>query len=368
MNQRKRFRKFMEIEKLDRLPFMDFGYWDLTIKIWHSQGLPKVVQSSDDLEDYLFLDRNCFDATVDVPKVTSDGDLFPVFDEEILEENNEYITKINKYGVKVKEKKDGSSVPHFLEYPVKSFEDFEKIKPRLNGKTKGRYPDDWEKRVACLNESIIPISLFVTGFFGHPRNLMGLETLCLSFYDQPELIKTINEQHAEFIFEAYERVLRDLEVDLVTIWEDMAYKNASLVSPTIFEEFMMPYYKKVVAYFKEMGVKAVFVDSDGNVKQLLPLFIEAGVDGIYPCEVQSGSDPVELRKISNQLFLAGGIDKKALIAGPEAIDKELSKVKSLCRKGRYLPMVDHRVPPDVSYENYLYYCQRKRELLLKLGG
>ena len=70
------------------------------------------------------------------------------------------------------------------------------------------------------------------------------------------------------------------------------YKR-QLVSPTIFEEFMMPYYKKVVAYFKEMGVKAVFVDSDGNVEQLLPLFIEAGVDGIYPCEVQSGSDPVE---------------------------------------------------------------------------
>ena len=63
------------------------------------------------------------------------------------------------------------------------------------------------------------------------------------------------------------------------------------------------------------------------------------------------------------MLLLGGVDKLALIAGKEAIDRELEKLHPLVERGGYLPCVDHRVPPDVTLENYLYYLDKKKAIL-----
>jgi len=52
-----------------------------------------------------------------------------------------------------------------------------------------------------------------------------------------------------------------------------------------------------------------------------------------------------------------------LAKGKKAIDEELERLHPLVEKGGYIPMVDHRVPPDVSFENYLYYIEKKKEIL-----
>ena len=72
-----------------------------------------------------------------------------------------------------------------------------------------------------------------------------------------------------------------------------------------------------------------------------------------PLEIASGTDPYELRRLyGDRVLLKGGIDKRALIAGREAIDAEIARLEPLVRDGGYVPHVDHRVPPDVSFDNY----------------
>jgi uroporphyrinogen decarboxylase len=144
----------------------------------------------------------------------------------------------------------------------------------------------------------------------------------------------------------------------------MAYKAGPLISPAIFREFMMPAYRKVTDSSKARGISAIFVDSDGNVDLLIPLFLEAGLTGMYPFIVQSGNDIVTIRKQYPRLQITGGIDKIKIGGGKAAIDQELeSKIPFMLSQGGYIPHFDHLVDPGVSWEDFRYYRKRLNEMI-----
>jgi hypothetical protein len=132
----------------------------------------------------------------------------------------------------------------------------------------------------------------------------------------------------------------------------------------MFRKFMLPFYQRLTDFLKDSGVKVILVDTDGDLSQLIPLFIEGGVTGIYPWEVNAGMDVVEVRKAYPRLQLLGGIDKTQLALGKEQIDRELARrVPALLPLGGYVPYVDHLVPPDISWENFVYYRERLADLV-----
>jgi uroporphyrinogen decarboxylase len=139
----------------------------------------------------------------------------------------------------------------------------------------------------------------------------------------------------------------------------MAYKNGPLMSPKQFREFMLPSYKKLTSFLRKNGIDVILVDTDGDARLLIPLLLEGGVNGIYPLEVQAGMDAVALRKeYGKRLLLIGNIDKRAIAKGKEAIEREIkSKLPYLKEEGGYIPSLDHEVPPDIPYQNYMYYLE-----------
>ena len=138
------------------------------------------------------------------------------------------------------------------------------------------------------------------------------------------------------------------------------------MGPQMFREFIMPQYKRFIRFLKENGVKVVLVDTDGDFRPLIPTFLECGVDGFGPIEIASGVDPLELRKqYGNAFAMLGAVDKNAVAKGREAIDRVIDHVVTpLLERGRYIPTIDHAVPPGVSYENFIYYLERKRNVIL----
>jgi uroporphyrinogen decarboxylase len=149
---------------------------------------------------------------------------------------------------------------------------------------------------------------------------------------------------------------------MVVIGEDMAGRNGPLVSPAVFREFMMPYYQRFTAFCRDHGVVSIWVDSDGDMRKLIPLWIEAGVTGVIPCDVVLGQvDVMALREAFPRLLLAGGIDKRVIEEGRtfEEIDVELErKVRPLVRLGGYFPGPDHAWSPQASLKNFRYYMDR----------
>lgn len=371
MTSRERFNALMNFEKCDRSLDWENGIWYSTIKEWSKQGMPprdprqqpdtinvtgKIYFSI--LDDFLGMDE----ASKAIPVVFKP---IPEFERVVHEETDDYLVVQNEWGLIMKIAKSGDTMPHFIESPIKTEVDLEALKERYEPRLSERYPKDWDALLEEYKDRTYPLSAndFPFGFFGFAREMFGVEHLFYAFYDTPELVKKLMNFTADYMISIWEKALVEAKPDFFRVWEDMCYKNTSLISPQMFREFMMEPYKKLTGFIKDCGCKNILVDTDGNCMDLIPLFIEAGVTGLYPFECMSGMDVVEVRRQFPKLQMLGGIDKTALIKGKKAIDEELDYKLSILPLGGYIPHVDHFIPPDVCWDNFLHYRMKTKELL-----
>ena len=145
--------------------------------------------------------------------------------------------------------------------------------------------------------------------------------------------------------------------DYFNFFEDCAGKGGPLFGPETFRRFFMKPYRRIIERLRRAGIESFWVDCDGDPGPLIPLWIDAGINCLWPLEQASGMDPRRLRKkFGRDLALCGGIDKRALAKGRRAIEKELrSKLPPLLAQGGYIPLADGRVRANVPFENYVYY-------------
>ncbi|MGI6706517.1 MAG: hypothetical protein ACOX6S_09840, partial [Clostridia bacterium] len=109
---------------------------------------------------------------------------------------------------------------------------------------------------------------------------------------------------------------------------------------------------------------AIFsLDTDGDCTELIPLFLESGINLIYPFEVAAGCDIVAIRKQYPNLAIMGGIDKREIAKGKEAIDRELERVRELFAYSGYFPALDHLIHPEISWEDFQYLVWRLKEMI-----
>ena len=344
-------RATLQFGRPDRICHFEWGYWPETLERWRSEGMMTDAPWKE--LEFTYYRHDPIQAR-----------LYPPFETKVLSETKTSMIVRDQDGITKEVFTDATSMPRWIRHPVSTLEDFEELKERLQPHDRGRFPADWaQQSQALLNRnSILGVGGAEISFFGWHRDLMGVENLLLAYYDQPELVHAISRQHVFFLQELYAPVLRDVSFDFVFFWEDMAFKNGPLVSPEIVREFMLPYYKQMIGFFGEYGDYKFLLDSDGDVTQLIPLFIEGGIDGMIPFEVAAGMDVVAIAQQYPDLIISGGIDKREIAKGKEAIDRELERVLSrMFKRGGYLPSMDHQVPPDVSYADFKYYVERVQQ-------
>ncbi len=294
--------------------------------------------------------------------------IVPLYEPRIISEDERTVTLINVVGQTQKYMKEslktGWGMPMYLDWPVKDRATWNELKKRLDLNTPERWPSDWNAYVQEVNGISAPISLTVGGFFGPLREWVGNQRLLYMFYDDPGLIEDMMDELLYLGTEVIKRTLKDIKIQRPSYGEDMAYKAGSFISPAMWRKFMMPRYKKINDLLHSYGYDVIFVDSDGNLNELIPLMLETGVNYTAPLEVAAHNDAVALRKkYGKDLIIGGNIDKRALVKGKEAIREEvMSKVPFLLETGGYFPSVDHGVPTDVTFENFCYYINLMREV------
>jgi uroporphyrinogen-III decarboxylase len=290
--------------------------------------------------------------------------LNPKFEIRQIDEDGKTVTLRMSSGQIIKLLKNRSGMPMFIDWPIKDRKSWEELKRRLDPNTPERYPAAWETYVEEINQLEGPIVLEVGGFFGFLREWVGTEKVLYLFYDDPNLVEEIMDTILFLEMEIVKKVSKNISFQMAAYWEDMAYNAGPLISPAMFQKFMKPRYQKLNELLHQVGVDIIYVDCDGNLDLLIPLWLECGINFVWPLEVAAGNNAVALRKkYGKDLILAGNIDKRALIKGPEAIREEvMSKVPFLLEKGGYFPSVDHSVPPDVTFENFCYFINLLREI------
>ncbi len=284
-----------------------------------------------------------------------------------MEDEGDTQVIIDRWGVRQRARKDGHSMPEFLSFLVSSRDDWRKVKVRFEVTTGGRLPKQDHWRAFCDTNANRTDPCYAgdrpIGFFGGPRELFGLEGLVYAFHDDPALVEDVLDTMCDLWIELYTKAIQEAGIDFFFIWEDMCFKTGPLLSPAMFREFLVPRYRRFNAALRDIGVDIIMVDSDGDMRALIDPWREGGVTCLFPWETQMGLDITEVRRKYPTLQMIGGIDKHQLALGREAIDRELGKVPFMLESGRYLPAVDHFIPPDVSWDNYRYFCEQLRALI-----
>jgi uroporphyrinogen decarboxylase len=132
-----------------------------------------------------------------------------------------------------------------------------------------------------------------------------------------------------------------------------------MISPKMVRQFLLPAYKRWVSEIKGSGCPIVYMDSDGYVRELIPIWIEGGINYSGPNEVAAENDIVEYRKLfGRNMAYNGGIDKRAIAKGGQVIEEEMERViPPLLKDGGFVPGCDHGVPPDISWPNFIKYSR-----------
>ncbi len=356
LTDRERFRRQMHFEDFDRCFNMEFGYWDENFsqwKIFSQNG----IRNNEQADIFFNFDE--------IHVFHGKWWMTPPFNGEVVEETETTKIVINADGVYEEVPKDGhEALPRFLKSVVTKPEEWKRLKEerfRLDDperklpveKMKEKYPDD----------RTFPLGIHTGSMIGKIRDLLTFEGLAYAMYDYPDMVEDMVETCCLLAENILDQLLPHIQFDFAAGWEDIAFKNGPIVSVKFFESVVVPRYKRIGKKLKEAGIDIWYIDCDGDVRPLVPGFLEAGVNCMFPHEVNGSGHPGELlEKYGSDLLIMGGFDKMVLREGRKAIREYMESLIPLVERGGFIPFVDHRCPPDVKEEDYLYYLDLKEEI------
>lgn len=348
----------MHWQKPSSVPNMDFGYWAETITAWHEQGLPQNITNGAEVELHLGLE-----GVEQMPSVPVWNGLCPHFESKVLEDKGDHVIVLDHEGNICEQGKSGASIPRYIKYGLATKEDWEKLKrEKLDPDNPARI-GDVKKAVEDAHAAGQPIRYNGGSLYGWLRNWMGVENLSIAVMEDPAWVEEMMEHLTNLSISLIEKTLDGVDVDMAWWWEDMCYNRGPLLSPKLFRRLMVPRYKRITQALAAKGIDVNVLDCDGQIYALVEPWLEGGINCMFPLEA-AHTDPLRLREeYGDRVLLIGGVNKIPLAKGRDAIDRELEKLHPLVQRGGYIPTVDHRVPPDVSYENYRYYIEKKKEIL-----
>jgi uroporphyrinogen decarboxylase len=360
----------MNYQPVDRVPNHEVGVWAQTKPRWRDEGLP-----ADDLHWDWFMGEARWDMD---PREYIDVNtgMVPPFEVKVLSREGETEIIRGANGVISKGLITGTtdgmraSMDEYLSFPVSTPADFQELKKRFRPSSPVRYPAYWEQFLLPgwglrQHPLILGRNCAILGYYWRAREWMGTENTSYAWYDEPALMHEMMEFITDFTIETTRPFLeRGVRPDYVFINEDLSMKNGPLLSPDTYRKFIQPELTRLIAWFKSHGVRWVVIDTDGNCELVLPHFMAAGVDAVFPLERAADMDPLAIRKkFGRDLRLWGCVDKRALAKDFAAIDAHLRPLQPLIADGGFIPSVDHLVPPDVSLANFEHYMRRKHQLL-----
>jgi hypothetical protein len=316
MNSRERFLQTMSYGSPDRIPCFDEGMREETLEAWRAQGL--LLEA--DLSRLFTIDRR----------------------EEIEPEMR--------------------PLPALSRWPT-TRAGLDELRQRLDPDDLTRLPEDWTDHLQTWKSRQHVLMLRVhRGFFlslGVDDWKRFYQVMALVMDDPDFVLETLATQ-GEFTARLAERVLKEVEIDAAIFSEPIGGNHGPLISPQMYEKFMLPSFTPVLEVLNRYGVENIVARTYANTRVLIPSMVKAGINCLWACETDpQAMDFKSIRKEFGQpLRLIGGIDLDVLRQGKKAIREEFEeRVAPLIADGGYIPLADGRVREDIPFENYRYYRQ-----------
>ena len=375
MTPRQRFIESLTFGRPDRIPFTPGGPMEAAFDDWQREGFPPGKGFRDGLLEALGIDPEPEPPQPRIDLGVS-FDMIPRFEERIIESRDGHNIVQDWMGAIVEIPDQFDAAYHtsardyvsrrWLKSPVESRADWERLRQRYDPRSPGRFPDDFEDRCARLADRDDVLSIGFNGPFWQLRDWLGFEGLCTLMLDDPSFVQEMCDFWTDFISDTLAPICRHVQLDCVTISEDMAFKLHSMISPEMARRFLLPAYRRWSEQLRASGCRVIMMDCDGYVADLIPIWIDGGITCAWPIEVAAENDILDYRRrFGNRMAYQGGMDKRAIARGGDTMrDMVMRIVPPLLETGGFIPRCDHAVPTGVSWPNYLEYAR----LLAQLTG
>ena len=350
----------------DIVPLTPGGGRKSTRERWYQEGLPPTVK---DYNEYAYrLAGGTRPWPGGGPGFHANERMIPQFEEKVIEErassrivqdwkgniceiSNQFTTEYLRNAIDFVTRR-------WVKCPVETWADWEAMKLRYDYADPTRLPANAADLKPVLAQRDWPVAFHFSGPFWQLREWLGFEQLCMLFYDDPKLASAMLEFWTEYIAQLMQRAFQYCIPDEVHISEDMAYKQFSMVSPAMARQYLLPTWQRWGEVIRGAGVPIYACDSDGFIGDLIPLWLEAGINACDPIEVAAGNDIVAFRKrFGKNMAYRGGIDKRCMAKGGAIIEAEIARITPVIKDGGFIPSCDHGVPADVSWPDYCYYVK-----------
>jgi uroporphyrinogen decarboxylase len=356
MTDRERFLAVMNYQPVDRPPLHLVGPWPDTLERWYGEGLARDT----DLNEYFGV------KPLRLNNISGETGVWPHFEARVISEDEEFTISTDQWGHTTRQFRNHTSMPEWLEYAVKTPGDLAQVLAErydLSGLS-GRYSAEWEAKVRRADDEDVVVLIDGGCYYNNLRTLAGPEVASYLFYDAPELVDELFERINLICLEGLRRASKLTQIDVIGFGEDIAFKTGPLISPAMFRKFILPRYRKFMDLAHELGIHLTWYDSDGDIRQFLPDYLEVGINLVQPCEVAASMSAPDLRReFGRELRMVGALDKREISKGPAAIDAEIERNRGVIEEGGFLPAIDHSVPADVSWGNYCYFMERIKKTL-----
>lgn len=362
MNGRQRLLAALNGQPADRIPITEIGIWPETEERWHSEGLPQDVSA----QDHFGLDRFHF--------FSFDGSL--MLPPETKEETEDILVVSDGDGNTYRYLKNRQAAPQLVGTTVNGWEAWERLRIRLSpdyerfssfrrdviwGTLRKDSQEQYYERVRQADGFTVLVPIEPCWYY---IRLLGEEEALVQMALEPQFAQRIMEDYTEFNIRMLEEITKHgYSFDAMWVFSDLCYKNGMLFSPEFYRNYVLPCQKKLFAAAKEHGMKVIY-HSDGDIRALLPLLIEAGIDCMQPLEARAGNDICEyVEQYGDRLTFIGNINADILAGAVEDIERELlKKIPAAKKYRRYIYHSDHSVPDTVSLENFKYAIMLAKKL------
>ena len=357
MTGRERFNRQMRFQSVDRCFNMEFGYWDENFTEWDILA-DNGIKNNEEADLFFNFDP--------IHVIAGNNWMHPVFPGGVVEKRGEVEIVMNGDGLlaEVPQGQHGSSIQHYIKASVVTPEDWKKCKEeRFRLDDPGRIVDLAALRQRHPVDRDYPLGIDTGSMIGKIRDMLTFEGLAYAVCDYPDMVEDMVETCCQLVEHHLDQLLPHFEFDFAAGWEDICFKNGPIVTPDFFAAVVVPRYRRINRKLKQYGIELWYTDCDGDVRPLLPHFMDGGINCLFPFEVMGCSHPGELLdRYAGELRIMGGFDKFQLGGGREAIRKYMESLVPYVERGGYIPFCDHRCPPNVAPADYLYYLDLKEAM------
>ena len=350
MTSHERFGRMFEHRPADRVPVVD-GPWSSTIERWQREGMPKDVS----YVDFFGLDQTAGLGADNSPR-------FPV---KTLEETEQYTVFTSAWGATMKCWKHAGGTPEFLDFIIKDPESWKMAKARM---TPTRDRVDWEhlrKNYPAWRQKDLWITAGLWfGFDVTHSWTVGTERLLMALVEDPNWCVDMWNHQLDMCIALFEMIHREgYAMDAITWPDDLGYKGRTFMSVQMYRDLLKPVHRRAIDWAHSKGLKAC-LHSCGDIRPLIPEFVEIGLDALHPLEVKAGVDALKVKAdFGRDLVLHGGMNA-VLWQDPDAMAREIrAKLPVLKQDGGYVWATDHSIPDVVSLADF----RRIVEIVMDVG-